>query len=72
MNFFSSGAISRETVKILLENGRDSCGGNYQRVSHEPPTPTHPLQPVSLLCSYKNHTDEPGIFIPSHLQEKGN
>lgn len=43
MNFFLSGAISRKTVKNLLENDRESCGENYQRIRPEPlHTPTHP------------------------------
>lgn len=69
-NFSSSGAISRKTVKVLLENGSDSCGENHQRVSHKPP-PTHP-QPVSLLCGYRNHTDEPRIWSHIIFGKKGN
>lgn len=49
-NFYSSGAISRKTAKILLDDGNDSHEESYRRVVHERPAPTR-----TGHCHWKPH-----------------
>lgn len=48
-NFYSSGAISRKTAKILLDDGSDSHEESYQRVDHERPAPPHTHTQATII-----------------------